>query len=168
MHSVQASLVDLKHEVAAAKTLSNSATVVLQSKNKPATQAAFDSSDGVESPQQQLCTWLMLGVRLTKGSQRLYSSDNLYRSSSPKPWTVLGLRHHVVMKLLFVTLQVALGEAVHSWRSKSQDKITAMSEALVMSNEVQKCISAAQNESGEKKSRFAEFWYAEIRLSPFA
>ncbi len=67
---------DLKHEVAAAKTLSNSASIVLQSKNKSGTQTAFSSSDGVEGP-QQLCTWLMLGVRRLKGNQRLCGLPNM-------------------------------------------------------------------------------------------
>ncbi|BDA46241.1 hypothetical protein COCOBI_08-3330 [Coccomyxa sp. Obi] len=79
LSAVQASLVDLKHEVAAAKNLSNTASVVLQSKNKPDTQAALSSSDGVEGPQQQLCTWLMLGVALAEAvhSRRSASQDDI-------------------------------------------------------------------------------------------
>lgn len=60
----QASLVDLKHEVAAAKTLSDTATTVLQSsKDKPQDQHSISTPDKLEGHNQQLCTWLVMGVR---------------------------------------------------------------------------------------------------------
>ncbi|KAK9906767.1 hypothetical protein WJX75_007592 [Coccomyxa subellipsoidea] len=64
LSAVQASLVDLKHEVAAAKTLSDTATTVLQSsKNKPQDQHSISTPDKLEGHNQQLCTWLVMGVR---------------------------------------------------------------------------------------------------------
>lgn len=60
----QASLVDLKHEVAAAKTLSDTATTVLQSsKNKPQDQHSISTPDELEGHNKLLCTWLVMGVR---------------------------------------------------------------------------------------------------------
>ncbi len=54
------------------------------------------------------------------------------------------------MKLLF--MQVALCEAVHSRRDGSHNKIAEMPKALVMSDEVQEGISAAEKRSGEKSN----------------
>lgn len=60
------------------------------------------------------------------------------------------------MNLLFVFPQVALAEAVHSRHSGSQDKNSIEPKALVLSDEVQECMSAAQDGPGEK-SKISHF-----------